>query len=164
MIKKVNQIWQISYGLRLFQQLWSWWYLYNHRHFNIAKIRENTFSPSNPICQLFDRTRLHISAGIWPETYSESTKAWLENKNTEVLTWPAQSLDLNPIEIFLKLFKMHHLKQEIRKAKVSHIDQLVDTIKNYWYSISPNYCKKLSDSMPTRIDDTIRNKGSCTKY
>ena len=100
-----------------------------------------------------------LSAHLIPSASRLIGPDYIFQQDNDPWPWPAQSPDLNPIENL-----WHHLKQEIRKAKVSHIDQLVDTIKNCWYSISPDYCKKLSDSMPTRIDETIRNKGSWTKY
>ena len=70
------------------------------------------------------------------------------------MSWPSQSPDLNPIENL-----WYHLKKEI-----SNIKDLPEAIKKCRNSITPAYCKKLSDSMPKRIDATIKNKGSWTKY
>jgi len=43
----------------------------------------------------------------------ESTKKWLTEKNIEILPWPANSLDLNPIKNVL-----NDIKKAIRNEKV----------------------------------------------
>jgi len=94
-----------------------------------------------------------------PKHTANNTKGWLSRKNIHVLQWPAQSPDLNPIENLWS-----HLKQEIRKAQVTGMDELVEKMQECWKSISPDYCERLVDSMPSRIDQVLRNRGLWTKY
>ena len=94
-----------------------------------------------------------------PKHTAKNTKAWLKDKNIECLDWPAQSPDLNPIENLWA-----ELKKKIRAKNLKNISELTSCLKECWSSISEEYCKKLVDSMPNRIDQVINNKGLWTKY
>ncbi len=96
-----------------------------------------------------------------PKHKSKSVQEWLSNQEFDVLPWPAQSPDLNPIE---------HLWSEV-KRKLNKFDnppkgmlELWERIECTWNEITPQICQNLIASMPRRINDVIKAKGRWTKY
>lgn len=77
---------------------------------------------------------------------SKSTMSFLERKNVQLLDWPANSPDLNPIENVWSL-----LKREVAKSRASSRDELQTAIRNAWDRIDQNVIRSLFDSMPRRI-------------
>ena len=43
-------------------------------------------------------------------------------------------------------------------------DQLWDAIQKIWVELGNDVCKKLVDTMPTRINDVIKAKGGYTRW
>jgi hypothetical protein len=91
-------------------------------------------------------------------TSKKSTK-WLVDNNIEVLEWPGNSPDLNPIEN-----AWNYIKNKLEKENTISYLRLVDAIKKIWIRLDPDYFKKLSDSMPERMRLVIEHKGEMTKY
>ena len=58
------------------------------------------------------------------------------------------------------------MKMSIRQqnSKPTSLSELEQYVKDAWKSISPEYYKKLIDSMPDRIKACIEAKGYITKY
>ena len=86
---------------------------------------------------------------------------WKEEKSINSLPWPAQSPDLNPIE-----HVWDHLEKAVRN-RVPHpktINDLIVYLKEEWVKISPDYLKKLVESLPRRVNEVIKNKGRSTRY
>ena len=85
---------------------------------------------------------------------------WFKNKNLEVLQWPAQSPDLNPIEHL-----WHHLKKQVRdyKEPVGGVTELWERTEEKWEGISQEKCQRLIESMPRRIQAVIKAKEGYTK-
>ena len=94
-----------------------------------------------------------------PKHTAKNTKSWFESKKIKLLDWPPQSPDLNPIE---NLWFM--LKTEIHKEKINKIGDLPPVMEQCWKNLSLERCRKLIESMPNRIDEVLKNKGSWTKY
>ena len=85
--------------------------------------------------------------------------AWLQD-NFQVLDWPGNSPDLNPIENLWV-----NIKRKISERKPQNLDELKENIKTVWTcDVTPELCKNLVYSMPNRIKNVILNKGYPTKY
>jgi len=91
---------------------------------------------------------------------SKKSKEWFAANNIPLLDWPSNSPDLNPIENLWQI-----VKTKLSATKITSVDHLKQQIKQIWCTeISPDLCHKLSDSMPTRIEAVLKNKGYPSKY
>lgn len=90
---------------------------------------------------------------------SKRTMKWFEDKGIEVLDWPGNSPDLNPIENLWQSMKV-----KVNAQKHSNIHELIRNIKLSWIAISREECERLVESMPRRIQRVLENKGYPTKY
>lgn len=90
---------------------------------------------------------------------SKTTMSWLKNNNIQLLPWPVNSPDLNPIENIWGLMKKNN---EILAPKDQN--ELIKFVKLVWDNISKDQCKKLVQSMPDRLRDVIKAKGDATKF
>ncbi len=94
-----------------------------------------------------------------PANTAKGTKSWFNDHGVTVLDWPANSLDLNPIENLWGI-----VKRKMRDTRPNNADELKATVKETWASIPPQQCHKLITSMPRRIEAVIKAKGAPTKY
>lgn len=87
-------------------------------------------------------------------------KDWFDESGMQVMSWPAQSPDLNPIEHL-----WDHLKKEIRKGpQPNSLDELWERIQDKWEAISADTCKNLVRSMSRRLEAVRKAKGGYTRY
>ena len=96
-----------------------------------------------------------------PKHTSRMARNWFENNGVEVLDWPAQSPDLNPIEHL-----WHYLKRQLANYEedASSMHELWQRVKAEWSKIPVQTCMELIDSMPRRIAAVLKAKGGYTKY
>jgi DDE superfamily endonuclease len=96
-----------------------------------------------------------------PKHTSRKAQQWFEDNGIQVLSWPAQSPDLNPIEHL-----WDYLKHQLHKYDTSPhgVHELWDRLVEEWNEIPPEVCQNLIESMPRRIQAAIRAKGGHTKY
>lgn len=94
-----------------------------------------------------------------PAHSSKSTAEWFEEYCIEVLGWPGNSPDLNPIENLWGI-----LKRRVRKHIPTSKPSLLQILDDEWKKITPQDCKNLIDSMPRRIRAVINAKGGPTNY
>ena len=86
--------------------------------------------------------------------------ALLKDCPFEVIDWPGNSPDLNPIENCWNL-----MKDKLKEKNTISVPLLTEEIKKLWcIDMSNEYLCNLSDSMPRRIKIVIKNKGEMSKY
>uniref|UniRef100_A0A034VT57 Transposable element Tc1 transposase n=1 Tax=Bactrocera dorsalis TaxID=27457 RepID=A0A034VT57_BACDO len=94
-----------------------------------------------------------------PKHTSKLVKDWFRTKRIQVLDWPAQSPDFNPIE---NLFAI--VKRRLGSSRFTSKDNLFKGFKKEWKSIEKTTLRNLIASMPKRCAAVIKNNGSYTKY
>lgn len=92
--------------------------------------------------------------------YLES-KANAEDLPFEILDWPSQSPDLNPIENLWAAVKVELAK---RRLSYSSEEAVFLEAQNIWANIGEVQLSYLIASMPSRIRMVIKNKGGSTSY
>jgi hypothetical protein len=118
------------------------------------------------VVQSMEKLEMDLGAAIFqqdndPKHTSKKADIWFEDNNINVLVWPAQSPDLNPIEHLWE-----HLKRQLLKYPTppSGCHELWDRIAKEWNNIPPETCQRLIESMPRRIEAVLKAKGGHTKY
>ena len=96
-----------------------------------------------------------------PKHTSKLAKSWFKDHGIQVMEWPAQSPDLNPIEHL-----WFHLKKQLsdHKTPLSGILELQKRVEKEQEEIKPEECQNLIESMRRRVQAVIRAKGEYTKY
>jgi transposase len=95
-----------------------------------------------------------------PAHAAKKVKQWLAANGVQVLDWPGNSPDLNPIENLWMI-----LKRKVRLQQPQNLQDLIHCIKRSWcMEISTDVCKRLATSMPQRLKTVINNKGFASKY
>jgi hypothetical protein len=96
-----------------------------------------------------------------PKHTAKIVKNWFQTNKIDVLSWPAQSPDLNPIENLWS-----HLDAKVRalSTKPKNASELMQFLQEQWELISPDFTQKLVNSMPKRIAEVIRVKGHHIPY
>lgn len=123
-------------------------------------ILENNYIPTLDIYELSHNDVVFMQDND-PKHKARITMQWLSENEIEVMDWPAQSADLNPIETFWKQLK-DKLGQYEKPA--TGIDELWRRVKETWNAFPASSCLNHINSMPDRIQAVIKAKGGNTKY
>ena len=96
-----------------------------------------------------------------PKHTCKKASKWFEDHQYQVMQWPAQSPDLNPIE---------HLWSHLKKKLTDYdtppkgILELWERVQEEWEGIGPEVCQNLIESIPRHVEAVIKAKGGYTKY
>jgi transposase len=96
-----------------------------------------------------------------PVHTAKVARDFLLSKHVQLLPWPAQSPDLNPIE---NIWAFVEAKLRSRRPQPSSIRALERVIAEEWESIPQEFYQDLVRSMPRRVEACIANNGGHTKY
>ena len=96
-----------------------------------------------------------------PKHTSNRAYDWFNNREINLLGWPAQSPDLNPIEHLWTIIKKRVLQYD---TPPSSIRELWWHLGEQWNLIPAEVCQNLIESMPRRCEAVIKAKGGHTKY
>jgi len=96
-----------------------------------------------------------------PKHTANSTKLWFTKNKIDVMEWPPQSPDLNPIE---HLWRILEIQIRSRPQLPRNAHELKQALLEEWEKISPNDTAKLVNSMQKRCMAVIEAKGGHTKY
>ena len=93
---------------------------------------------------------------------SKSTRQWMDENGVtpHVMITPASSPDINPIENVWSTMK--DFLQRTVKPKTK--DQLIDGIKTYWETVTPEKCGKFIDHIHKVLPVVVLNNGNSTDY
>ena len=96
-----------------------------------------------------------------PKHTSKKAKAWFNDHGFEVMVWPPQSPDLNPIEHL-----WFHLKRRLAgyEEAPKGVTELWERLEKEWEAIDKSVCQELVSSMPKRVQAVLKGKGGHSKY
>uniref|UniRef100_A0A8R1I205 PBPe domain-containing protein n=1 Tax=Caenorhabditis japonica TaxID=281687 RepID=A0A8R1I205_CAEJA len=93
-----------------------------------------------------------------PKHTSGHVANWFRRRRVDLLEWPSQSPDLNPIE-----HMWEELEQRLKGFRASNANQIFAQLEAAWKSIPMTVVQTLLDSMPRRCQAVIDAKGYPTK-
>ena len=96
-----------------------------------------------------------------PKHTSRKAKSWFQDHDFEVLLWPDQSPDLNPIEHLWSYLKRKLTEYE---RPLDRILELWERVQAEWDKIDSKVCQDLIESMLRGVATVIKAKGEYTKY
>ncbi|KAG2466302.1 TC1A transposase, partial [Polypterus senegalus] len=93
-----------------------------------------------------------------PKHTAKISKEWLQDNSVNVLEWPSQSPDLNPIEHLWR-----DLKMAVHRRFPSNLMELERCCKEEWEKLAKDRCAKLVASYSKRLEAGIAAKSASTK-
>lgn len=90
---------------------------------------------------------------------SATVREWFAQTGVQVMEWPAQSPDLNPIESM-----WFQIKRAIGRRNFETKQALWEAVAEEWNKVTMEQRIKLVESMPKRCLEVIRANGMATKY
>jgi len=94
-----------------------------------------------------------------PKHRSRVAQDFLSRETPEVIDWPSNSLDVNPVENLWAI-----IERRIEKRKPGNIEELNNFLHEEWNNIDINLLSHLVNSMKTRCLALIESKGERINY
>lgn len=130
-----------------------------------CSILDRCLAPTMDACTMLpdfpQRDQLVFQQDNDPKHTSRLATSWFRTAGIQVMEWPAQSPDLNPIEHL-----WHHLKTRIaaHPEPAKGVHELWERASEEWAKITADTCRELIESMPRRVEAVIKARGGHTKY
>lgn len=122
------------------------------------RVLENHLKPSIVLLKRSDEKVIFQQDGATCHT-AKTVKRWFEAERVELLEWPANSPDLNPIEsIWVEIDK------KLAQNPPNSMAELEEALQRYWCEISRQDVLSYIESMPERVEAVISARGGPTKY
>lgn len=109
----------------------------------------------------FDLNEVIFQQDNAPVHMAKIVQEWFWEQPYDVMKWPAQSPDLNPIEHVWASMKR---RLNYYPTAPRNLHELWTRIEEVYASISVDECRKLYASMPSRIAAVLKSKGSWTNF
>ena len=90
---------------------------------------------------------------------AKTTQAWLRDSSVNVLEWPSQSSDLNPIKHLWR-----DLEMAVHWRSLSNLTELERICRQEWQEIPKSKCAELVVLYLWRLEAVITARGASTKY
>ena len=103
--------------------------------------------------------RIDSATGQCSTTLSRATKQFISTTGLQVLDWPPNSPDLNPIENAWSV-----LKDKVAKRCPKSLRELEVIAAEEWEKLPLTFFENLADSMPRRIAQVMVRNGSKADY
>nr|XP_031847715.1 uncharacterized protein LOC116433609 [Nomia melanderi] len=125
----------------------------------MVKIYQRALLPSAQRWSIRNNKHWLLEEDNNPKHRSRHCTAWKEENHIDVLDWPSQSPDANPIENVWAIMKI-----KLRGKKHNTIKKLIRQIRLVWRSLSRDYAITLVESMPRRCKLIIDNGSDWAPY
>lgn len=109
-------------------------------------------------CLVFPKKDFIFQQDLAPAHRASATRNFFRSHNVNVLDWPGNSPDANPIENLWKWIKTK------RTFITTTAEDMWQDVSKIWYSITHAQCKQLIGSMPRRVKAILKSNGYATKY
>lgn len=94
-----------------------------------------------------------------PKHTARITKQFFEQRAINVLDWPPQSPDLNPIENLWSI-----LDSKVPTHRRRNPNLFFESLQSTWNELPHELLEKLVESMPARLQAVLATRGGSTKY
>jgi hypothetical protein len=133
--------------------------LYCFREIMTAEVYVNILKKNLPAVKKMFGKKWRFLQDNDPKHTSRLAKSFLETETPELMDWPSNSPDINPIENLWSIVKRRVEKREPRNS-----DDLMQFMMEEWGSIPKVTLKNLVNSMRTRCELVIQNNGERINY